>query len=49
MGAMVPFVLRITSKKLEYKLIGETYLHGFMHGEMLTSEFKSNVGTLKIV
>jgi hypothetical protein len=49
MGAMVPFILRNTPIKLEYKLVGETYLHGFMHGEMLTSDFTSKVGTLKIV
>jgi len=33
-GARVPFVLREESGG--YKLLGETYLHGAMNGEMLS-------------
>lgn len=33
-GARVPFVLRKKLKRPEYTMLGETYLHGFMHGAM---------------
>jgi hypothetical protein len=41
MGAKVPFVLRREAEGgSRYRLIGEVYLHGFMHGEVLDTEVK---------
>jgi len=40
-GARVPFVLRwpeTPTSEVERQLVGETYLHGFMDGEMLVEE-----------
>jgi hypothetical protein len=34
-GANVPFVLRKTDKESHYRLVGETYIHGLMRGEIL--------------
>ena len=35
-GAQVPFILRpMASKEQMFTLVGETYVHGFMNGEML--------------
>lgn len=36
-GARVPFLMRIDFERDAQVLIGETYLHGFMHGEMMDS------------
>jgi len=48
--ARVPFVLR-GSKETEgaCELIGETYLHGCMHGETMTSEFMESFGPVSLV
>ncbi|KAH0558888.1 hypothetical protein GP486_004482 [Trichoglossum hirsutum] len=35
LGANVPFVLRKTDKENHYRLVGETYIHGLMRGEVL--------------
>jgi hypothetical protein len=48
-GAMVPFSLRQRSNESIYELIGETYLHGFMHGEAFTTELQPFVETLHVV
>ncbi|KKY23522.1 putative ankyrin and het domain protein [Diplodia seriata] len=34
-GARVPFILRTDFEKDAQVIVGETYLHGFMHGEMM--------------
>jgi hypothetical protein len=34
-GATVPFILRETEKKYNYKLVGECYIHGIMRGEAM--------------
>jgi hypothetical protein len=48
--ARVPFVVRPSNvDKLEYRLVGETYLHGCMHGEMMTPELKSRIGPIFLV
>lgn len=33
LGSSVPFILRRTQKEGSYKLVGEAYIHGIMHGE----------------
>ena len=46
----VPFILRKTSKEGgAHRLVGETYVHGFMHGEMMTPELVETIGPVKIV
>lgn len=46
-GARVPFILR---KRTEggYTLIGETYVHGMMRGEMMTDELVERMGPVGI-
>jgi len=39
-GGKVPFVMRQQGKA--YRLIGECYIHGIMHGEALRPEFEEN-------
>ncbi|KAF2138825.1 uncharacterized protein K452DRAFT_300889 [Aplosporella prunicola CBS 121167] len=34
-GARVPFILRGCPGKKDHRLVGETYIHGYMNGEML--------------
>ena len=48
--SMVPFVLRARSEDTNFRLVGECYLHGFMHGEVLQEEhgWKERVGTVGI-
>jgi hypothetical protein len=49
MGAKVPFVLRRDAEGgSRYRLVGEVYLHGFMHGEALDTEVKERVGLVTI-
>lgn len=36
-GARVPYVLREQVGRSGWKIVGETYLHGFMHGEMVAA------------
>jgi hypothetical protein len=45
-GARVPFVLRKNGEK--FKLVGETYLHGFMDGRM-AREVGGKIGGVSIV
>lgn len=48
-GALVPFILRKRPGSNDYELLGETYLHGFMDGEMITDEFKAKIAPLRII
>jgi len=48
-SAHVPFILRQTANDDTFSLIGETYLHGFMHGEMLTNDLKVRIKPVRIV
>jgi hypothetical protein len=50
-GALVPFIMRPAGETDEraLTLVGETYLHGFMHGEMLTEELRVRTGRICIV
>jgi hypothetical protein len=48
-GARVPFVLRPVEGTDTYQIVGETYLHGYMHGEMLTDDVKARLGPTRIV
>lgn len=49
-GAPIPFILRLRQDEQRYTLVGEAYVHGFMHGEMLDiPNFKSGIGPVHIV
>lgn len=50
-GALVPFIMRPVhdTDGMAFTLVGETYLHGFMHGEMLTDELKERIGKIRII
>jgi len=59
-GARTPVILRrITpiedgatgdsTKKVRYQLVEEVYVHGFMYGEMMTSELENRIGKVKII
>ncbi|KAN0092408.1 Heterokaryon incompatibility protein (HET) domain containing protein [Hyaloscypha variabilis] len=50
-GALVPFIMRPAGDTDEraLTLVGETYIHGFMHGEMLTEELRVRTGRICIV
>ena len=45
----VPFILRPQAKTRHYTLVGETYLHGFMNGEVLRTDFKDRIGPVYLV
>jgi hypothetical protein len=47
-GSHVLFVLQKNADKPTYSLVGEAYLHGFMHGEILIEEFKATIGEIAI-
>lgn len=50
--ARVPFVLRPQKeegKEGTFELLGETYLHGCMHGEMMTPEQVESIGPVSLV
>jgi hypothetical protein len=44
-----PLLLRPTAKGGEYYLVGPSYLHGCMHGEMITEELKERIGPVRLV
>ncbi len=48
--ALTPFVLQPRPEDANFKLVGECYLHGFMHGEVLREEhgWQERVGTVGI-
>ena len=45
-GALVPFIMRMGDDTV--KLVGETYMHGFMHGEMLTPDLRNRISRIII-
>jgi hypothetical protein len=49
--AFVPFVLRPTSTQNTFTLVGETYVHDFMNGEMLNDSYilKDRIGPVYLV
>lgn len=47
--AKVPFVLRPLPNDTKYSLMGESYLHGFMHGEMLKTDLRDGLGLVELV
>ncbi|XXH01833.1 hypothetical protein Hte_008195 [Hypoxylon texense] len=47
-GGKMPFVLRKAAAD-RYRLIGETYLHGAMHGELVTDELIGQIGPVEII
>ncbi|KAI4861031.1 heterokaryon incompatibility protein-domain-containing protein [Hypoxylon rubiginosum] len=47
-GGKMPFILRKATAN-QYRLIGETYLHGAMHGELMTDELISQIGPVEII
>jgi hypothetical protein len=48
-GAQVPFALRAISNLSSYRLVGETYLHGEMHGEMLGARLQEQFSSVCLV
>jgi hypothetical protein len=48
-GGRTPFILRPALEDERYTLIGETYLHGFMQGEMITEELKARIQPVYLV
>ncbi|KAE9380782.1 hypothetical protein N431DRAFT_477654 [Stipitochalara longipes BDJ] len=48
-GGRSPFVLRPAFEGGKYILIGETYLHGCMEGEMITEELKARIGPVSLI
>ncbi len=49
-GARVPFVLRnILAENETFVLVGETYLHGIMHGENMTEQLRREMRPIHIV
>jgi hypothetical protein len=50
-GGRTPFILRPAGDAEGYTIVGECYIHGFMHGEMLDKRWglQKRVGPVKIV
>jgi len=48
-GALVPFVMRRHTNQGSIRLVGESYLHGFMQGEMLTPELEARIEKISIL
>ena len=51
-GAKVPFVLRKVEGSVgddEYRLVGECYLRGFMHGEGMSPDFRARLAPIQLV
>jgi hypothetical protein len=44
-----PLLLRPTAEGGKYTLVGPSYLHGCMHGEMVTEELKGRIGPVHLV
>jgi hypothetical protein len=44
-GGNLPYILRPTAKVPEYRILGETYVHGVMDGELWNSEGTGSVPT----
>jgi hypothetical protein len=47
-GARVPFVLRKQTSISGYRIVGDAYVHGFMHGEMMTEELLNQIAPVEI-
>lgn len=49
--AHTPFVMQTTPKPSSFTVVGDCYIHDFMHGEMLDDRWgvKENIGPIKIV
>ena len=47
-GARVPFVPSSVTGEAYHRLIGDTYVHSFMHGKMLTDELRGRIGKVSI-
>ena len=47
-GACVPFVLRRNPESNRFILIGESYVRGAMHGELMTDELRGNIRSIEI-
>lgn len=48
-GMNVPLILRSVDGKGHYRLIGETYVHGIMHGEAAEETPETNVREVKLL
>lgn len=48
-GATVLYTLRLTEEPNELRLVGETYLHGFMHGEIIDAMGESCTQRISLV
>jgi hypothetical protein len=44
-----PLLLRPAAEEGNYTLVGPSYLHGCMHGEMVTEELKERIGPVHLV
>lgn len=47
--ATVPFILRSEKATTHYTFIGETYLYGFMNGEVFTNDFRERIQPVYLV
>ena len=47
--ATTPYIMEKVSEERDYRIVGEAYLHGFMHGEILDPDWKLNVEPLRIL
>jgi hypothetical protein len=47
--SQIPLLLKPTEEERKYTLVGPSYLHGCMHGEMITEELKERIGPVHLV
>lgn len=45
----VPFILKREQNADRYRFVGEAYLHGFMHGQAITSDFMERFKQINII
>ena len=48
-GGKTPFILRREPDGHSHRIIGEAYIHGVMHGELVTPELISQMGPVEII
>jgi len=48
-GGMTPFILRRRPGSECYRMIGEAYVHGIMHGEAMMADVVGRVGPVTIL
>jgi hypothetical protein len=48
-GGRTPFILRELPKSGTYELVGGCYVHGIMHGELMTDELRARFEKIRIV